>query len=161
MMFFQGMMLKVLVLTCLVLILGGHVASGRESPAAGLGLELLKLHPADPGPETAPHAPARAGRPVAGSLPDFLGFRDDLSFASRLAIRMYQLFISPQDQPSCMFHPSCSSFTMQAIQQHGIRGLLISADRLTRCNGVGFSYYEVGPGAERISDPPEIYLLRP
>lgn len=155
-------MWKTILLTSVILLLGVQMACGHEGPPTGLDMELLKTHAAHSGSEATPHDPGQAGRSARGNrLPDFLGFRDDLSFASRVAIRMYQIFISPQDQPSCMFHPSCSSFTMQAIQQHGIRGVLISADRLTRCNGVGVSYYEVRPGAERIADPPEIYLLRP
>ena len=35
----------------------------------------------------------------------------------------------------CRFTPSCSDYSIEAVQRHGIRrGLLLTADRLARCN---------------------------
>lgn len=40
-------------------------------------------------------------------------------------IRLYQKYISPMTPPSCRFHPTCSSYGIEAIQKHGA----IKADR--------------------------------
>ncbi|CAA9471400.1 MAG: Membrane protein insertion efficiency factor YidD [uncultured Rubrobacteraceae bacterium] len=51
------------------------------------------------------------------------------------AIRIYQRFVSPLLPPSCRFTPSCSKYTVEAIQKHGaIRGGLLGAWRILRCN---------------------------
>jgi len=35
----------------------------------------------------------------------------------------------------CRFTPSCSDYSIEAVKRHGIRrGLLLTADRLARCN---------------------------
>lgn len=50
-------------------------------------------------------------------------------------IRLYQKMISSQDLPSCNFTPSCSQFGFKSIQQAGLfRGILLTTDRLLRCN---------------------------
>lgn len=47
----------------------------------------------------------------------------------------YQNLVSPQLQADCAYELSCSNFSKQAIQYYGIiKGLALSADRLTRCN---------------------------
>lgn len=48
---------------------------------------------------------------------------------------MYQQLFSVQISASCLYHPSCSEFSKQLIKDFGlIKGVPISADRLTRCN---------------------------
>jgi putative membrane protein insertion efficiency factor len=50
-------------------------------------------------------------------------------------IRGYKRFISPVLPPSCRFYPTCSSYTYQAIEQHGVwRGVLLGTWRILRCN---------------------------
>ncbi|MCB0919571.1 MAG: membrane protein insertion efficiency factor YidD [Actinobacteria bacterium] len=52
-----------------------------------------------------------------------------------LVFRGYQRFISPMTPPSCRYHPSCSSYGVQAVQQHGAtKGTLLTVARLVRCN---------------------------
>ena len=52
-------------------------------------------------------------------------------------IRFYQRFISPGLGRSCRFSPSCSQYTLEAIQTHGcLKGLLLGAARIARCNPV-------------------------
>jgi putative component of membrane protein insertase Oxa1/YidC/SpoIIIJ protein YidD len=47
----------------------------------------------------------------------------------------YKEFISSQDVDACVFYPSCSAFTMNAIEKKGIMlGLLEGFDRLQRCH---------------------------
>lgn len=46
-------------------------------------------------------------------------------------IRFYQLFISPMDGDRCPLYPTCSQFSIQAIQRHGPAvGWIMTADRL-------------------------------
>lgn len=61
-------------------------------------------------------------------------------------IRLYRRFVSSQDLPSCNFTFSCSRFAEEAIRRYGlIHGVLIAADRLTRCYGLGRRYYPTDP----------------
>lgn len=59
------------------------------------------------------------------------------------SIKFYQLFISTQDEPSCIFTPTCSHYTMEAIGKYGLAGILKGADRLSRCNPVNAQYDKI------------------
>ncbi len=49
-------------------------------------------------------------------------------------LRAYKLLISPLLPPACRFHPSCSEYAMEAVQQHGVlRGGALALWRLVRC----------------------------
>ena len=76
-------------------------------------------------------------------------------------IRFYQLFISSQDMPVCNFTLSCSHFGMKAIQQYGLfHGILITSDRLQRCNRMARKYYPIGPQTGLAIDyPVKAYYL--
>ena len=53
-------------------------------------------------------------------------------------IRFYQRFISPGLGRNCRFTPTCSQYGIEAIQTHGcIKGLLLTAWRIARCNPLG------------------------
>jgi len=74
------------------------------------------------------------------------------------AIRFYQVFISSQDMPVCNFVPSCSQFGSEAIGRLGIiRGVLLTSDRLQRCNGVSTSRYQIDYNSGRLMDPIQTY----
>ncbi len=50
-------------------------------------------------------------------------------------IRGYRRFISPMLPPSCKFTPSCSLYTLQAIEKYGLlRGGFMGARRVLRCH---------------------------
>jgi putative membrane protein insertion efficiency factor len=73
-------------------------------------------------------------------------------------IRFYQMFISTQDEPVCNFIPSCSQFGVEAIEQLGIiRGILLTSDRLQRCNGMSTSRYQTDYSSGKFIDPVRIY----
>ena len=76
-------------------------------------------------------------------------------------IRLYQLFISTQDIPACNFQMSCSRFGMASIQKYGVFfGILMTADRLLRCNGIGKKYYPLEFKSNLAIDyPVETYYL--
>lgn len=51
------------------------------------------------------------------------------------AIRVYQRLLSPMLPPSCRYWPTCSQYTLQAIQKYGlVRGSFMGAWRILRCN---------------------------
>ncbi len=51
------------------------------------------------------------------------------------AIDLYRKLVSPINGSRCGFHPSCSTFGRQAVSEYGaVRGVMMTADRLTRCN---------------------------
>lgn len=61
-----------------------------------------------------------------------------LGLALRVAIRAYQLLISPLFPPSCRYYPSCSHYAAEAITRHGPwHGTLLAAGRLLRCHPWG------------------------
>lgn len=50
-------------------------------------------------------------------------------------IRGYQNFISPVLPAQCRFYPSCSSYSLQAVQRHGAsRGSWLGIQRLAKCH---------------------------
>ena len=52
-----------------------------------------------------------------------------------LLLRGYKRFLSPLLPPMCRFEPTCSVYTMQAVEKHGVvRGLWLGARRLARCH---------------------------
>lgn len=59
-------------------------------------------------------------------------------FAIRCAltlIRGYQTFISPLLGPSCRFYPSCSHYSVTAIERFGIlKGSWLATKRILRCH---------------------------
>lgn len=49
-------------------------------------------------------------------------------------VRAYQLLISPALGGSCRFEPTCSSYALQALEQHGAAsGSYLTLRRLARC----------------------------
>ena len=50
-------------------------------------------------------------------------------------IKLYRLLLSPWLGTSCRFHPSCSRYAEQAIEQHGvIKGSWLAVKRLGKCH---------------------------
>jgi len=50
-------------------------------------------------------------------------------------IRAYRRVLSPALPQRCKYHPSCSAYAAQAIEEYGIlRGLVLGCWRVLRCN---------------------------
>lgn len=63
-------------------------------------------------------------------------------------IRFYQYAISPWLGRSCRYYPSCSSYSIEAIQTHGLlKGVALGAWRILRCNPWGGSGVDPVPVA--------------
>ena len=61
-------------------------------------------------------------------------------------IRGYQRFISPLFPPSCRYYPTCSNYSVQAIQKHGaIKGSIMGISRILRCHPFVKGGYDTVP----------------
>lgn len=71
------------------------------------------------------------------------------------AVRGYQLLVSPLLPPACRFLPTCSEYTVEAIERHGTRrGIYLALRRLARCHPWGDSGYDPVPEPSRLGRPP-------
>ena len=79
----------------------------------------------------------------------------DISVFVSVGFFGYKAFVSSQDNPSCVFTPSCSEYAVQSIQEKGFfLGWLNSFDRLCRCHGlVGHHHYPFDIEKMRYYDP--------
>lgn len=61
-------------------------------------------------------------------------------------IRAYQAAISPLFPPSCRFYPTCSTYTVEAIQKHGpFKGGWLGMRRILRCHPWNAGGYDPVP----------------
>ena len=52
-----------------------------------------------------------------------------------IIIKGYQRFISPLLGSNCRFNPTCSSYAIQAVEQHGIiKGSWLAMKRIGKCH---------------------------
>lgn len=57
-----------------------------------------------------------------------------------LPIRLYQFTLAKILPPSCLYEPSCSSYTAGSIMKHGfVKGFILGATRIFRCNAAFFT----------------------
>ena len=61
-------------------------------------------------------------------------------------IRIYQYGISPFIPSRCIFMPTCSQYTREAIERYGVfRGIWLGCRRLLRCHPWGKGGYDPVP----------------
>lgn len=80
---------------------------------------------------------------------------NDITTVASVGFIFYKSFISSQDNPSCVFTPSCSEYAMLSIQEMGfLLGWLNTFDRFCRCHGlVHHSHYPIDIEHNRYYDP--------
>lgn len=72
-----------------------------------------------------------------------------LKRALMLLVRGYSLLVSPFLGHNCRYYPSCSAYTLEAIEKHGsLRGLWLGIKRIGRCHP-----WHAG-GYDPVPDPP-------
>jgi hypothetical protein len=63
-----------------------------------------------------------------------------------LPIRTWQVALSPLLGPACRFEPSCSQYTAEAIERHGVlRGVGMGVRRVGRCHPFHSGGYDPVP----------------
>lgn len=63
--------------------------------------------------------------------------RNPVSLIYGGSLFVYQNFISQHFSADCLYDPSCSDFSKQAVKEYGlIKGGLLTVDRLGRCNRI-------------------------
>jgi putative membrane protein insertion efficiency factor len=61
-------------------------------------------------------------------------------------IRVYQAIISPLLGPKCRHAPSCSEYTVQAINEWGVfKGIFLGTKRILKCHPWGTFGYDPVP----------------
>lgn len=71
-------------------------------------------------------------------------------------VRRYQRWVSILLPPRCRFHPTCSSYALEALQEHGAaRGGWLAVRRIARCHPFHPGGYDPVPpaGAPRSGRP--------
>lgn len=96
-----------------------------RSPMGGLARGCIRSHDVKMGSKNSELIEAN---PLRGS-------RKWLAWPMLMSIRLYQRCISPLLPPSCRFYPTCSSYGLSAISQHGPwKGAWLTFLRITRCH---------------------------
>jgi len=58
-----------------------------------------------------------------------------VSRLAALAIRAYQVLVSPLLGPRCKYYPTCSRYALDALREYGfVRGVVLAGWRILRCN---------------------------
>jgi len=67
-----------------------------------------------------------------------------------ILIRFYQVAISPFTPSTCRFLPTCSNYSMEALQKHGIvYGGWLAIKRILSCHPWGKSGYDPVPNNKK------------
>lgn len=78
-------------------------------------------------------------------------------WTSRIGVALvhaYQLVLSPFVGGGCRFEPSCSTYAITAIEQHGLlAGGRLAARRLMKCHPFGAHGFDPVPGRSRSTRP--------
>jgi len=74
------------------------------------------------------------------------GLKKILIFPFIILVRFYQAAISPFTPATCRFEPTCSSYTIQALEKHGLfKGGWLAIKRIFSCHPWGKSGYDPVP----------------
>ena len=63
-----------------------------------------------------------------------------------LLIKIYQKAVSPWTPASCRYNPTCSSYSIDAFQKHGLwKGFVLTIKRIGSCHPWGGCGYDPVP----------------
>ena len=69
-----------------------------------------------------------------------------LSFLLVIPIKFYQILISPILGPNCRYHPTCSQYSIEAINKYGpFKGTWLAIKRISSCHPWGGSGHDPVP----------------
>ena len=69
-----------------------------------------------------------------------------LIFPFVVLVRFYQVAISPYTPASCRYDPTCSHYTVEALQKHGLfQGGWLAIKRISSCHPWGGQGYDPVP----------------
>ncbi len=67
-------------------------------------------------------------------------------------VKLYQNLISPLTPATCRYQPTCSHYTLEALQKHGLfKGGMLSIKRIFSCHPWGGSGYDPVPDVDNES----------
>jgi uncharacterized protein len=76
----------------------------------------------------------------------------------------YQSYFSLQFSSVCLYEPTCSHMSKEYIREFGIiKGVIVSADRLTRCNRLSFAQIHplrINPQTGKVNETICVYRFR-
>ena len=68
-------------------------------------------------------------------------------------IGFYRLAVSPYLPSSCIYQPTCSVYTAEAIELHGVtRGIWMGVKRIARCNPFSTGGLDLVPAPDEASN---------
>ncbi|CAI7902673.1 unnamed protein product [Closterium sp. NIES-54] len=125
---------------------GGETEEGREEVEGGVGNGREGFGGAEVKAETEGERAEAASEGVVGESRKGASGESPDSPAVELAVRIlkcYKREISPWIPASCRFIPTCSEYSVMALRKYGLlRGGILTAWRLLRCNPFGPSGYD-------------------
>lgn len=69
-----------------------------------------------------------------------------IKYIATWPIRLYKMLLSPFLPRACIFQPTCSEYSLIAIEKYGvIKGALLSVKRILRCNPFTTGGYDPVP----------------
>ncbi len=72
-----------------------------------------------------------------------------------MLLKFYKLAVSPYLPSTCIYQPTCSVYTAEAIETHGLlRGVWLGTKRIARCNPFATGGIDLVPAAAGDHCPP-------
>ncbi|MCK5764070.1 MAG: membrane protein insertion efficiency factor YidD [Clostridiales bacterium] len=60
-----------------------------------------------------------------------------------IIVKLYRKYISPVKPPTCRFYPTCSEYSLQALEKYGAKkGSYLSIKRILKCHPFNSGGYD-------------------